>query len=214
MGQPMSNGPTGGQSDPAAGKSRPRQPRMTGRQWVILLGIALLFNIAFYYAQLNANMKSQPAQTTLSYSAFVTQVQGGHIKDADVKGTEVTGSFKSPYVLKGKKYGRYSTIITTDLTPTLVVMMQRYGVSITLANTATPLWVTLLVIVLQGLPFLLLVGLLYFGSRAAMRQQQGVFGFGQSRAKLYTEDRPTTTFADVAGVEGAKGELREIVDFL
>jgi cell division protease FtsH len=47
-----------------------------------------------------------------------------------------------------------------------------------------------------------------------MRQQQGVFGFGQSRAKLYTVDRPTTTFADVAGVEAAKGELREIVDFL
>jgi len=187
---------------------------MSGRQWAVLFGIALLFNVVFYYAQLNANMKSQPAQTTLSYSAFVTQVQGGHIKDADVKGTEVTGSFKSPYVLKGKKYGRYSTIITTDLTPTLVAMMQRYGVSITLANTATPVWVTLLAIVLQGLPFLLLVGLIYFGSRAAMRQQQGVFGFGQSRAKLYTEDRPTTTFADVAGVEGAKGELREIVDFL
>jgi cell division protease FtsH len=214
MGRPMNSGPTGGQSDPASGGNRAPQPRMSGRQWIVLLGIALLFNIVFYYAQLNSSMKSQPAQTTLNYTTFVSQVQSGHIKDANVQSTEITGDFKSPYVLKGKKYGRYSTIITTDLTPTVVSLMQRNGVAVTIGNTATPLWVSLLAIVLQGLPFLLLIGLLYFGSRTAMRQQQGVFGFGQSRAKLYTEDRPTTTFADVAGVEAAKGELREIVDFL
>ncbi len=67
---------------------------------------------------------------------------------------------------------------------------------------------------LQGLPFLLLIGLFYFGTRAAQRQQQGVFGFGRSQAKLYNEERPSITFADVAGVEAAKGEVSEVVDFL
>ena len=64
------------------------------------------------------------------------------------------------------------------------------------------------------LPFLLMIGLFVFFMRAARQQSQGVFGFGQSRGKLYTEDRPSTTFADVAGVDAAKAELAEVVDFL
>ena len=50
--------------------------------------------------------------------------------------------------------------------------------------------------------------------RAVRGQQQGLFGFGQSRARLYSAERPSTTFADVAGVEAAKQELSEVVDFL
>jgi cell division protease FtsH len=59
-----------------------------------------------------------------------------------------------------------------------------------------------------------LIGLFYIGSRAARQQSQGIFGFGRSTAKLYTEDRPTTTFGDVAGVDTAKEELEEVVHFL
>jgi cell division protease FtsH len=187
---------------------------MSGRGWLVLLGLVLLFNIIFYYAQLNARMQSTVATTTLSYTTFVSQVQAGDIKNANVDGTEISGAFRKPYTSSGKKYDRYSTIITTDLTPKTVSLMQSHGVDVTLANQATPIWLTVLELLLQGLPLLLLFGLFFYGTRAAQQQQQGVFGFGQSRAKLYTEDRPTTTFADVAGVEAAKGELREIVDFL
>jgi cell division protease FtsH len=74
--------------------------------------------------------------------------------------------------------------------------------------------VTVLGTILQALPLLFLIGLFYIGSRAARQQQQGIFGFGRSQAKLYTEERPHTTFADVAGVDSAKEELKEIVDFL
>src|SRR5918912_389398 len=82
------------------------------------------------------------------------------------------------------------------------------------ANQTPPFWLQVLGFLLQALPFLFLIGLFYFGARAARRQQQGLFGFGQSKAKVYTEERPSTTFADVAGVDAAKAELGEVVDFL
>jgi cell division protease FtsH len=214
MAQRANSGPTGGQEDPAGPANRAPQSQMSGRRWLVLLGLALLFNIVFYYVQLESNMGSKPAQTTLSYSTFVQQVQRGNIKTATVQGTQVQGDFKKPYKSGGKSYGRFTTTITTSLTNNLVSLMQGHGVDVVLADTSTPIWLTVLGLILQSLPFLLLIGLFYFGARAGMQQQQGIFGFGQSRAKLYTEERPSTTFADVAGVEAAKGELREIVDFL
>jgi cell division protease FtsH len=214
MAQQMNSGPTGGRNDPAGTPGRTPQPRMSGRGWLVLLALALLFNIGFYYAEVQAGMRAQTPQTALTYSTFVAQVQSGRIKNANVKGSQISGDFSKPYTAGGKTYKRYTTTITTDLTPAVVSLMQKHGVNISVTNESTPVWVGLLGLLLQSLPFLLLIALFYFGTRSAMQQQQGVFGFGQSRAKLYTEDRPTTTFADVAGVEAAKGELREIVDFL
>src|SRR5690242_1299736 len=116
MAHRMNSGPAGGQSDPSSTGNRPKQPRMSGRSWMVLLGFVLLFNIVFYYVQLNSRMASKAAQTTLSYSTFTSQVKSGNIKDANVDATEITGAFKKPYPKDGKKYDRYSTIITTDLT--------------------------------------------------------------------------------------------------
>ncbi len=64
------------------------------------------------------------------------------------------------------------------------------------------------------LPILLMVGFFYFIFRQARGAQDSVFSFGQSKAKLYSKDTPKITFADVAGVDEAKKELEEIVDFL
>src|SRR5581483_5485948 len=64
------------------------------------------------------------------------------------------------------------------------------------------------------LPMLLFVGLLFIMGRQAQRGQQSLFGFGSSRARVYSSERPAVTFADVAGAEEAKAELQEIVSFL
>ena len=65
------------------------------------------------------------------------------------------------------------------------------------------------------LPLLLLVGAYFFISRRATKQLAGgLRGIGASKAKVYDQDRPTTRFADVAGYEGAKREISEVVDFL
>ena len=64
------------------------------------------------------------------------------------------------------------------------------------------------------LPWILLFGLFFFIFRRASQSQQNIFSFGKSRAKLVLEDRPSTTFTDVAGVDEAKADLVEVVEFL
>jgi cell division protease FtsH len=95
-----------------------------------------------------------------------------------------------------------------------VDLLNSHKVQISAVNQTPPFWLQALGFLLEALPFLFLLGLFYFGMRAARGQQQGLFGFGQSKAKVYTEERPSTTFADVAGVDAAKAELGEVVDFL
>jgi cell division protease FtsH len=69
-------------------------------------------------------------------------------------------------------------------------------------------------VALNLLPLAILVGLFWWTGRAARRQLAGLGGIGRSRGKLFDTERPTTTFADVAGYEGAKREVTEVVDFL
>src|SRR5262249_7034784 len=72
-------------------------------------------------------------------------------------------------------------------------------------------WLSILINVV---PWLLFIGLIFLLIRRAGQGQQSVINFGKSRAKLIMEDRPSTTFADVAGVDEAKYELQEVVEFL
>jgi cell division protease FtsH len=92
-------------------------------------------------------------------------------------------------------------------------LLEKNGVQVTAQPVQTPWWLTALTLLLNALPVLLLV---YFGYMAVRQSQQagGPFGVGRSRAKLYTQERPSTTFADVAGVDEAKADLREEIDFL
>ena len=69
-------------------------------------------------------------------------------------------------------------------------------------------------ILIAFLPWVFLIAIFIFISRRASQGQQGIFSFGKSRAKLILEDRPSTTFADVAGVDESKYELQEVVEFL
>jgi cell division protease FtsH len=212
-----------GQSPPGApvdprndGDKKPQKPLLSGRTWWLILAAMLVFNLIFYYADLGMNRAAEKPQVTLPYSAFVSQVRAGNVTAAHIDGDTISGDFKRPYRESkgGTAYPRYTTTVVPEFLPTVGGLLDKHHVKTTIENPTTPFWMTALMILLQGLPFLLLVGLLYFGSRQAQAQQQGMFGFGRSRAKMYTEERPSTTFADVAGVDTAKNELSEIVDFL
>lgn len=214
MNQPRDPSPPPTQKNRSGLPEKPPQSQLSGRRWLGLVGFVLLFNVVFYALQLGTSGNKSP-RISLSYSTFVNQTKAGNIKKANVSTSSVDGDFKHPYRgAKGKSYPRYTTTITTDVVPNLVPFLQRNGVDVTLQSNTTPPWLTILTVLLQSLPLLFLFGLFYFGARSTMRQQQGIFGFGQSRVKVYTEERPSTTFADVAGVEAAKAELHEIVDFL
>jgi cell division protease FtsH len=99
--------------------------------------------------------------------------------------------------------------------PSLLATLEAHNVQITATTPAPSLGAQVLGGVLSFLPFLALLALFaYSGRRAGVGMLGGLPGVGKARAKLFDAERPTTTFADVAGYEGAKAEITEVVDFL
>lgn len=194
--------------------------------WVRLLLIMFLINLIFYGPYfLNLVGAGQSATINLPYSSFLQQVKQGNVRSVTIRSdNSVSGSFKTP--LREQQAGGQGTVSATNFTtfvpttgdPTLLPLLEKQGVEINAEPAQPAWWETALAWFVNLVPVLLL---LYFGfmSWRGMRQMQdlqggGVFGIGRSRAKLYSEERPTTTFADVAGVDEAKQELQEVIDFL
>jgi len=146
------------------------------------------------------------SQNTLSYSEFLSYVQSGQVENALIEGQEIRGNLRG-----GKTYSTYSP--ETD-NRSLIGELQASGVNI---HAEPPERTSLLTqLFINSFPFLLLIGLWVF----FMRQMQGggagrgAMSFGKSKARLLNEDQVKVTFADVAGVEEAKEEVGELVEFL
>jgi len=132
-------------------------------------------------------------------------VQGNHVKTASVNPSgAVTGDLKNG--------NSYTTQIPTALNNSqLTGILQSHRVTITGVTSSTSIWD----VIGSFLPLLLFIGLFVWLGRSSGRALAGgLMGFGGSKAKVYTEDRPSTRFSDVAGYDGAKREVAEVVDFL
>ncbi|MFN2459706.1 MAG: ATP-dependent zinc metalloprotease FtsH [Candidatus Velthaea sp.] len=143
----------------------------------------------------------QPPSSRIDYSQFYEKVDRDQIQKVTVTGRDVAGELKD-----GQKF---TTTIPDDrdLYPTL----RAHHVDVVIENAnSTPVigWV------LNMVPFLLMALLLVFILRQAQSGGSQALSFGRSRAKLLSENRPKVTFNDVAGVEEAKQELQEVVEFL
>jgi len=143
---------------------------------------------------------------TLSYSKFLDAVDDGQVDNALMEGREISGKLHN-----GQPYTTYSP--ETD-NRSLIGELQKAGVDI---HAEPPERTSLLTqLFINSFPFLLLIGLWVF----FMRQMQGggagrgAMSFGKSKARLLNEDQVKVTFADVAGVEEAKEEVSELVEFL
>ena len=114
--------------------------------------------------------------------------------------------------LSDKEQTHYQSRIPTALNDnTLAADLEQHDVDVKGKANSTSFGAVLA----SFLPLVILVGLFFWISRRASRQLAGgIMGIGASRAKVYDEERPTTRFADVAGYEGAKREISEVVDFL
>jgi cell division protease FtsH len=202
------NGPNGGNTP---GRPRPGG----GLGWVSRILLLLLIAIVIYNVVVvffNPANVTNP-QVELSYSDFITQIDNDNIKDVTYQqGGQISGDFKNSFTKDGKSYSRFITFNPFNDDQAIQQQLAQHSVAVTGKQAGSnDFWVTLLINIL---PIAALVALLFFLSRRATQSQQNIFNFGRSRAKLIMEDRPSTTFADVAGVDEAKSELEEVVEFL
>ncbi|MCX2697268.1 ATP-dependent zinc metalloprotease FtsH [Ochrobactrum chromiisoli] len=154
------------------------------------------------------NLFQSPGQRTnsreVSYSQFIDDVSNGRVKSVTITGERISGTFAD----NGSTFQTYSPGDTG-----LVSRLEDKGVTIT-ARPESDGSSSLLGILLSWLPMILILGVWIFFMRQMQGGSRGAMGFGKSKAKLLTEAHGRVTFQDVAGVEEAKQDLEEIVEFL
>src|SRR6202453_2262801 len=175
----------------------PAPPRW--RMWLLPVGIFLTLLLFLIPHMSSTTTKS------FTYSKFLSEVTSGDVRTASVNpGGAITGALKG-----GDNYTSQipTAIDDQQLAPTL----KAHHVNVTGVGAGSALLTDLL----SFLPLLLFVAFfIWIGRRNAKQLSGGIMGFGGSKAKLYDEDKPTTRFTDIAGYEGSKREVAEVVDFL
>jgi len=166
--------------------------------WVVIICAVVLV-----YMAVKTGRGSTP--TNLSVSEFVTYVQDGKVKEANVTGTDVQGTLSDNGVTKP-----FHTVIPPNY-PEIWKMLQEKGVKYTWKDSTGSGWVGIL---FNAVPVLILLGLWIFMMRRMQSGGNNVLSFGKSRARLHSSQQKKVTFKDVAGVEEAKEELQEIIEFL
>jgi len=197
-------------------------PRSSGTSLLvrslIIIGVVLLGWYLFqYFFSQNSSSSGSPV-IEVPYSTFYQQVQAGNVKDVTFQGPDATGHFNTAVTVNDPSTGQNKSGLSFHFTqlpngdPNLITLLNQHHVN----YTAKPAGDNnlLLNIVINFLPWIFLIGVFFFIARRATQGQQNIFSFGKSRAKLVLEDRPSTTFADVAGVDEAKNDLVEVVEFL
>ncbi len=177
-------------------------------RWLLIIVLVMLGIYAYSYLN-PANTSNTSNRDELTYSSFYSQINDGNIKTAVFNGqTDITGQFQHPV----GQYTQYHVIQLPNGDNQLPqLLLSKGAVVISQPPQDNSFWLNLLIALI---PWVLVIGLFVFLTRRASQGQQGIFRFGKSRAKLILEDRPTTTFADVAGVDESKYELQEVVEFL
>ena len=166
--------------------------------WVIIVLLSVgLFNMFQDPNKINSEKNS------LAFSNFLNEVEAGRVVEVQIQGNNINGTLAD-----GKTFKTYSPNY-----PELVDKLSSKGVSI-IATPREDKMPSLLGILLSWFPMLLLIGVWIFFMRQMQGGKGGAMGFGRSKAKLLNEAQGKVTFNDVAGVEEAKEEVEEIVEFL
>src|SRR5687767_3698446 len=161
--------------------------------WMSLLVVIFL---AWHFAQI------QKKETSLKFSEFMTQVETGQVREVTITGNEIKGKGTNNESFRTYAPVGYEKFVDTLLAKKVAVNIER---------DQTPAWANMLI---SWAPFLLLIGFWVFFMRQMQSGGNKALSFGKSKAKLLASQQKKVTFKDVAGVDEAKEELQEIIEFL
>jgi cell division protease FtsH len=222
---------------PASPPSAPAQGESRGPNWQQIA--AFLVAVVVWNAILTLLFGGGSASAQIPYSEFVTQAQQGNVSQVTFNSQTISGTFRQAIVwpepsaaasaaasnatpgsasaATPASYQGFTTVMPPTGDPALLPLLQEHGVTVDATDTSSSgsmLWSIVTLLVTSVLPAALFIVFLFYLSRQMQRGQQGLFGFGGSKARLYDAEKPSVTFADVAGEDEAKTELAEVVDFL
>src|ERR687892_270987 len=190
----------------------PQRPRFgLSPRWIVFFVALLAFNLF-----ITSRAMEPESRVRVPYSPFfLQQVRTGNVEEITSKGTDIQGMFQKEVSFEDSKpTTRFRTEVPAFAnTDELSRLLQANDVTVNAEplETGAPWWQTLLF----GFgPVILLVVLLFWLFRRAGNVQNALGAFGRSRARRYEPSGDKVTFADVAGIEEAEDELREVVDFL
>ncbi|PIP75098.1 MAG: cell division protein FtsH [Candidatus Levybacteria bacterium CG_4_9_14_3_um_filter_35_16] len=175
--------------------------------WKNMVIYFFLFLFVTFVFMSFSQSKTTPEDKTVPLSQIIQDVKNGRVTEINVSGTKITVMEKGGDTIQSFKEPNVNLYQLFDdagvsLNKTKVIIKD---------DTTLNNWIGILGSVL---PVLLMVAFFYFIFRQARGAQESIFSFGRSGAKVFSKDKPGITFADVAGVDEAKQELTEIVDFL
>ena len=178
--------------------------------WFLFIALAVML-----FMLLNKNSTSY---ANVPLSEFVSRLETDHVRTLTIDGDKITGEFRELEVIGGDKIGKFQTPLpagaqnTWELTK--YVLDNRHGAQVNVENSPY----LLLNIIVPLIPWLLIFGFIWFFVFRQLRNSAGAGGmlgnFGRSRHKITSKEHTNVTFEDVAGVEEAKEEVMEIVEFL
>ncbi|MFO7965920.1 MAG: ATP-dependent zinc metalloprotease FtsH [Desulfobacterales bacterium] len=194
---------------------RPRQPNPISWGRIVLVVVLTWLILGFFFGIYS------PERLNLSYTAFKEAVQEGRISEITVKGQEITGEFDQPLTEDlqepgedEKAYRMFKTVMPAFEDTELMPLLEANDIAIN-AEVQDQNWISTMLIIL--LPWILIIGVFVYANKKLQERMGGAkspFNFGKSKAKLYKKTISDVKFGDVSGLNNAKKELQEIIDFL
>ncbi len=167
----------------------------------IVVWVVILLSIVVLYEVIKSGGANK--ETEINFSRFMNEVDQGNVKTVIIAGSEVHGQFRN-------ENSSFRTVVPTDY-PDMIKILREKGVDTTVKDMSSGNWQSY--VMFFG-PLLLLGGFWFFMIRQMQTGGNKALSFGKSRARLLSMQQKKVTFKDVAGVDEAKEELREIIEFL
>lgn len=186
---------------------KPKPPILDWRPFIFTLIVFLI-----YYLSVGDRL---PAVERLSYSEFKEQVATDGVQSITIKGQEISGR----YINSTSPEGRvdFRTVMPSLTDERLLPLLEEHKVKINARSEESPLWLS---IIIGVLPWVLIFGLFAYSNHIMRNRMSGtgagggMFGFGRSKARLYEKVDTDISFNEVAGLESAKQDLQEVIEYL